>query len=486
MKSFAQSFYIIALATILELSVVANPVYAQEGSWAVPTVQEFSDAIMETVSGVIHKEGSETQSVLISMLVISCEILGCSADLANPFSYNKSAVAGISKGIELVYANPPATTYAFIVDAGKTLGFLPKTYAQGVGFTGMTALLPIWKAFRNVAYGIIAIVLIIVGFMVMLRKKIDPKTVVTVQNSIPRIVIALILVTFSYAIVGFLIDVMYLFMVLMMNLIIREDPARFGADTVQKYVGGNFGTAVAVFGTGLWESIKDLSKLFPWWSGYGAGAAGVLPIAIGFVFSGFKLAGAVAGVKVVGGVALSLFLIFALIVIFGMVRLLLLLLDAYIHIIISIVVAPFYLMLEAIPGVNTLGAWLRQLISKLIVFPTVAIVLLITHYLTSDQIVGGLWSPPFLFGSDVEGTVPIVGFITLGMLLSLPSIVAAVQKPFKAEPVMPAGMGAVVAPISGVFQSAMGTVSTFYYGAQLKQMFFPGKSKSGESGGHGG
>ena len=34
------------------------------------------------------------------------------------------------------------------------------------------------------------------------RKKIDPKTVVTAQNAIQRVIIALILITFSYAIVG--------------------------------------------------------------------------------------------------------------------------------------------------------------------------------------------------------------------------------------------------------------------------------------------
>ncbi|MEK9143748.1 MAG: hypothetical protein AAB481_03940, partial [Patescibacteria group bacterium] len=169
---------------------------------------------------------------------------------------------------------------------------------------------------------------------------------------------------------------------------------------------------------------------------------------------------------------------------FGMVRLFFVLLDAYINIIISLITAPLYLMLEAVPGANTFSAWLRQLLSKLVVFPTVAVVLLITHYLTAttDQIAGSMWSPPFLFGSSVNNVVPVVGFISLGMLLSLPTIIAGVQKLFKAEPIIPSGAGAVFAPIGSVYQTVSGLASQFFYGSQIFSMFK--KPKGGSSGDH--
>ena len=43
----------------------------------------------------------------------------------------------------------------------------------------------------------------------MLRIKIDPRTVMTIQNQIPRVIICIILITFSYAFAGAMIDVMW-------------------------------------------------------------------------------------------------------------------------------------------------------------------------------------------------------------------------------------------------------------------------------------
>jgi hypothetical protein len=121
-----------------------------------------------------------------------------------------SAFGHIDNAIASTFINRPADTGLWLADTGRTLGFLPKeVMAQGVGFSGMQPLLPIWKAFRNIAYLLMAIVMIVLGFMVMFRKKIDPKTVVTAQNAIPKVIVALILITFSYAIVGILIDFMY-------------------------------------------------------------------------------------------------------------------------------------------------------------------------------------------------------------------------------------------------------------------------------------
>lgn len=486
-RTIIHALQVLSIVAVIAVAGIIHPhaAYAQD-SWAVPTIESFSAAILKTVSGDVHRQGSDSLAVFDSMAALACSLIGCSNEPStpgtpgssiHPFSYNKSVVAGVVKGVGLVYAYPAASSYAFFLDTGKTLGFLPQAYAQGVGFNGLSVLLPIWKAFRNIAYGIIAIIMIIVGFMVMLRKKIDPKTVVTVQNSIPRIVIALILVTFSYAIVGVLVDLMYLTMALLMNLIIHESPASFGADTVQKYIDGNFGTVTAVFGVGLGKAVLDIGSLFPWW-GYAIGSGLVL-------VTGFLLAGITGTLKGVVGVSIVLLLVIALVILFGIVRLFFIILDAYINIIISLITAPLYLMLEAIPGANTFNSWLRQLLSKLVVFPTVAVVLLITYYLTSttNQVAGSMWSPPFLFGTSVGNVTPIIGFISLGMLLSLPAIITGVQKLFKAEPIIPSGAGAVFAPVGSVYQTVSGLASQFFYGSQIFTMFK--KPKAGGSGPHG-
>src|SRR5581483_10863145 len=117
----------------------------------------------------------------------------------------------------------PAHTSDYFNDLAGNFGITKKAYAvanpnacnpalRGIGFCGIYPLLDIWSAFRNFAYFIYVLVFIGVGLAVMLRVKIDPRTVMTIENSLPRLVISLILVTFSFAISGFLIDLMYVSM----------------------------------------------------------------------------------------------------------------------------------------------------------------------------------------------------------------------------------------------------------------------------------
>lgn len=64
-----------------------------------------------------------------------------------------------------------------------------------------------WAACRNISYAILTVVLIVFGFMIMLRQNIEPRVVMTISNALPRIATALVLITFSFAISGLVIDV---------------------------------------------------------------------------------------------------------------------------------------------------------------------------------------------------------------------------------------------------------------------------------------
>lgn len=450
---------VIALVATASLTIHPRVYSAAEESWAVPSVTSVANTILETVKGAVQREGSDTLSQIVSIITLAAQIIGISDDSNHPFGYNKSVVASLSSGIALVYGNPPASTYAFAVDMGKTLGFLPRTYAQGFGFTNLGPLLEIWKVFRNIAYGIIAVILIVVGFMVMFRKKIDPKTVVTVQNSIPRIVIALLLVTFSYAIVGFLIDLMYVFMLLIANLL---GPIAKLKDTPLEFISGNFGTAAGSFFTGGWKSFVGIFYAIPWYVHTGTMAvAGVV---------GLALFGLSAKTVAAAGVPHALFfLLLALTLLFGVVRLFFLLLDAYIHIIISLLTSPLHLMMEAIPGVGSFSSWMRNLISKLLVFPMVTALLLITQVITSGDTVGTMWVAPFLWNDSNASTADgLMGIIGLGMLLSIPSIIAGVQKMLKAEPVIPGGVSAITGPLGGSLGQLFNLV---YQGSFIRSAF---------------
>ena len=79
--------------------------------------------------------------------------------------------------------------------------------STGYGFLTETGIVQFWQVTRNLAYMILAIILILSGFMIMFRQKVNGQVMVSVFNTLPNIILAMVLVTFSFAIVGLLIDI---------------------------------------------------------------------------------------------------------------------------------------------------------------------------------------------------------------------------------------------------------------------------------------
>lgn len=139
------------------------------------------------------------------------------------------AIGGMTNMISFLYT-PPIHTSDYFQNLAQNFGVTKKTYAQevGTGFDGLKPLLSLWTVFRNIVYLVFVIVFIIIGMAVMLRVKIDPRTVMTIQNQIPKIIVGILLVTFSFAIAGFLIDLMWVFIHLIFGLIsgVSQDVAK--------------------------------------------------------------------------------------------------------------------------------------------------------------------------------------------------------------------------------------------------------------------
>src|SRR3989344_2728711 len=137
-------------------------------------------------------------------------------------NFKKSALGMLVNFTGALYDHPPASFSYFAYDVLQNAGFVPKAYAQGVGFSGLGPIFPIWKTFRNISYMFILVILIVVGFMIMFRTKINPQTVISIQNALPNLIVTLLLITFSYAIAGLLIDLMYFAMRLIINIIVSS------------------------------------------------------------------------------------------------------------------------------------------------------------------------------------------------------------------------------------------------------------------------
>ena len=423
------------------------------------TGQAFDDFTTGDVSSPVHVADVETarQATLVCQMIG----VGCTNNVKGAQTYFNSSVVGqVNNAIAYLYINKPADTAQFIAYYGQKLGIVKSAYAQGIGFSGLKPLLPLWQAFRNIAYGIIILVMVVIGFMVMFRMKIDPRTVISVQNALPRVLVTLFLITFSYAIVGLMIDVMYLVLFLIINVVSSSGIAPFPKfqEAMGAYAGGSaWAMVTSVFSAGM-ASVDDVVRFIggAWITGSGA-LIGAIIGAIPAGPVGFLVGGAIGA----AAPSILVWLLVALALIFAFVRILVMLLNAYIQIIISLIFGPLQLMLGAIPNTNTFGSWFKNLLANLMVFPLTSSLLLIgtilTHVASTNT---NLWAAPGLFFNAERG---ISGLIGLGIVLTIPSLVNGVKEALKAKPAISAPAGAMFAPLGQIWGITQQALSASYY-----------------------
>ena len=364
------------------------------------------------------------------------------------------ALAGISRGIALAYAVPPASGVEYFADKIHDFNPVKPAYAQtGIGFTALSPVKEVWGAFRNASYVAFIIVFVIMGFMIMFRAHISPQAVATVQDSIPRIVIALILVTFSYAIAGLMIDLMYV--VINLAIAVLGTVQGFDRNSAQNVFKENI--FMLIFG-GWPELVADTSQVI----------GDTLKRLFNFILEGtgcgvFNLGGC-AGKAIawilgwVGGIILGIALLYIMVKVFFM------LLTAYIMIIILTIFAPFFFLVQALPGRNGASEWFKQMIANIAVFPAVVIMFLlagllggIAYYGGSDQ--GALvnpqnfnesFRPPLLTGGITADTLGKL--IAIGIVLATPTAAETVKNflGVKGGPGLGAGAAAVGAAAGAV------------------------------------
>lgn len=316
------------------------------------------------------------------------------------------AVGGLATMMNGMYQRPIASSTTYIADVLESANVVTPAYAQGLGFAALDPILDLWKTFRNIAYIFFVIIFVVIGFMIMFRQKLG-QTAITAQQAIPKIIIALILVTFSYAIAGFAIDLMYLTMTLIIGVFYNVLPA------------GN-----EILGYDILKLISTLVGAV--WDG-DANRTLISNIVGGTVNSsglGTELIGAI------GGTLLTVIL--AIAVLIGTVRLFFELLRCYATVVLSVVVSPLLLMMEAIPGKSAFKGWVKTLVGHLSAFPVVLMVLVMFYAFTDNAVrpTGG-FMPPFMLGSGQAGNITSV--MGLAIILAMPDIVQSIRKTIAPE-----------------------------------------------------
>jgi len=456
------------------------------------------------------KKGSGKDLVLSLYRMGYCAFMGelCTEKLTYDNSAFKSSLMGqASNLISMTYVNPPASGVYWVTNTLQKAGFIPQSYAaEGMGFAMIKPLMNLWKIFRDIAYLVIVIFLIAIGFMIMFRTKINPQTVISVENSLPKIVVALLLITFSFAIAGFLIDAMYLLIILAIG-ILSNNNTYFDTNLMQnQYLQSNFGT--------LWNEILPLPGGFWLWgfnrfSYIGDAFMALLPETFNFVTHAITaLAGIVLGTKLMtsllndtglgrffnswsiagislghlpeaiqGGLVLLVvpYLILNLVIhgmgfivgfivslaILGMVfNVFFMLLRSYIQITLSIIFSPIILLFEALPGNNNFSFWLKGLIGELLTFPIVITLLLAEKIMFMTMTYPGeFWTPPFLVNLNPAAFSVIFG---LGIMLITPDIIKLVKEAVGAKPLpFNLGLGTFMSGGGAVLGGGMGILQQF-------------------------
>lgn len=480
---------LIALLALGVLLSIASASHAQEGP-SINTYYEGTTA--HDQEGDMNNPALTRESQNNVGSFWSCGIMALPGECPGPESdetgfinspvFQASLMGKVSGSIADLYTIRPAGTDMYLADVGSRIGIVQPAYAQGIGFQGLSPLMSLWRVFRNISYGFLIIMMVLIGFMIMFRMKIDPRTVISIQAALPRIIMTVILITFSYAIVGILIDIMYLVMFLMITALNTAVPFQNFSETVANYTGGSLSAIFSAMNTAGSGSIQAVVNLL------GGTTLNVIGGVIGAVVGGLTGGPAALFTAAAGGIAgaasphILVGLIIKIAILFAFLRILFLILNAYIQIILSLILGPLQLMLGAIPNNNAFSSWIRNLIANLAVFPTISGLLLMGQLLTSSAFRNpNTWTPPGLGGGPASA---VSGLIGLGMALMIPNVANSIKEALKAKPPIPAGLGALTQPVgvaTGGAQQLLGLYHQFQSMAYYRAMI--GRSGPGSGGG---
>lgn len=349
----------------------------------------------------------------------------------NKVTAGTGALASAGRAVAMLYSVQPVSGVQYFAGVIQRFNPIQPAYAQGtaanascpagsnaggIGFSSLCPVQNVWSAFRNISYIGFIIVFIITGFMVMFRSKISPQAIATIQDSLPRIVVALILVTFSYAFVGLMIDAMFVILNVVINALGPGGAGLIDIQGANKVISSNvfqvvWGAKGGVFDT-VFHSVNNIiEQMFN---------IDKLNNVLGFLGGGL--------VAIMAAIAM----------LFVMFKVFFMLLMSYISIIVLTIFAPFILLFQALPGNNGAKEWFKQVAANISVFPVVALMFILAGMLSGIPSLGGTDTgkfpqenvgqfPLFTGGLGLDNLGPLIG---LGILFVTPSTAKLVRERF--------------------------------------------------------
>jgi hypothetical protein len=484
LSAFLRFLVIIFLST--SLFFLAPPAsFAQTTVSPIPSVRlkQTSLPVANTNPDVPNNLHNWTQNVMIEVLsALSCQLSGIDPvkpsqpclgiDQKNgkigflPSPQTGGAIGFVGSMITVLYT-PPLHTSDYFQYLSQNFGISKHAYAQtntGTGFDGLRPLMAVWVIFRNLVYLILVIVFVVIGLAIMLRIKIDPRTVMTIQNQIPKVIVGILAITFSFAIAGFLIDMMWVLIYLIHNTLTQAagykvlDAANIQSNNPFGLLGaGNIwsiswesskGVAVVIMDL---LGMKQVASSVHWWDVFIPGK--LLLTTLALILQG--LIGFIGGVIV--------FIIICIALLMALCKLWITLLKAYVTILLDVILAPFWIVGGIIPGSPiSLTGWLKDIGANLLAFPA-TIAMFMLAIMLKNILMGGeeIFVPP-LIGNPMDSGL-LGALVALGIILMTPNVVDMIKQAVKA-PKTDFGTGAAM---KGIGVGAALTTKSVSSGAGL-------------------
>jgi hypothetical protein len=188
----------VGLLTTFASLVIAtglSTVYAQEqipnlGSW-VGREESYNGLIPQIIYtfGDITQGTTEVVDADSGVVEIKGSLLVASNDLIVNTYENTDQLSGID----------------YMAETLEDAGVVQKVEAQAPGAVTFKPVLEIWKVVRNVSLGFVVLIGLVLAVMILLRVR-QGQGYVTILNALPKIIIAVLLILFSYSIAGFIVD----------------------------------------------------------------------------------------------------------------------------------------------------------------------------------------------------------------------------------------------------------------------------------------
>lgn len=430
-------------------------------------LQKFNLGLMDNLAFGINRQITGLPSTEAELECIEGGGTNCRAGAAIPFLMNS---------IAMLYTEEPASGVQYLADIkSKITG---ETLAAQTGYDALKPTQALWTTFRNLTLLLYVIFFIVIGFMIIFRQRLSSSSVASVQAVLPKIVISLILVTFSYAIVGLMIDLMNFFIAVMIQILSSESVAQPNSNGI--YYENN------VFTFMLKELfLENISGIFHSSDDIIAGAIDNfgLPDLIEKFSSSILSALAVAVIGIMMLVATF--------------RIFFMLLMAYVKVFFYTIFGPLMIGIGVIPGMPGFGPWIRNIAAQLATFVITILMIIFAAYfmgvgqgrITSGEATiteGEGWNAPLLggFTSD-DGADALKALIGIGIMLGIPSAAKIAQDAFKvksggfggqiggaAGAVAGTGFGMARQPFNGAATRAKARTSDFA-GEKLSNTFNP-------------